>query len=176
MPENFQDHARLLGDLIALAFQADLTRVATFVLGNDGSNRSYREVGVTEGHHDVSHHAGDTAKHDKLRAINRLHVEQFAHLVGRLKATPEGDGTLLDHSLIVYGSGIRDGDRHDHDDLPILLAGGENGVLKGGRHICVLPGSGTPLCNLYLSRCWSGSDVRADRFGDSTGRLEGLES
>lgn len=171
IPENYQDHARLLADLVALAFQADLTRVATFALGNDGSNRSYREVGVPEGHHDVSHHAGDPAKHDKLRAINRLHVAQFAHLAERLKAVPEGNGTLLDRSVIVYGSGIRDGDRHDHDDLPVLLAGGGNGAVQGGRHV-VYP-VGTPLCNLYLYLL-SCVGVKADRFGDSTGRLPGL--
>src|SRR5262249_13722099 len=147
------------------------TRVTTFVLGNDGSNRSYREVGVAEGHHDVSHHGNDRAKHDKLRKINRFHVEQFAYLLKRLKATPEGAGTLLDHCLIVYGSGTRDGDRHDHDDLPILLAGGGGGTHKGGRHVRYP--TGTPLCNLYLSMlAWA--RVRADRFGDSTGRLPGL--
>ncbi len=172
VPENYQDHARLLADLVALAFQADLTRVATFVLGNDGSNRSYREVGVSEGHHDVSHHAGDSAKHDKLRAINQFHVAQFAHLVERLKSIPESDGTLLDHCLIVYGSGIRDGDRHDHDDLPILLAGGGNGTVKSGRHL--RHPAGTPLCNLYLSLLGR-VGIRADRFGDSTGRLAGLD-
>ncbi|OWK45712.1 DUF1552 domain-containing protein [Fimbriiglobus ruber] len=171
VPENYRDHARLLADLVALAFQADLTRVATFVLGNDGSNRSYREVGVSEGHHDVSHHAGDPTKHDKLRAINRLHVAQFAHLVERLKTTPEGDSTLLDRCLLVYGSGIRDGDRHDHDDLPVLLVGGGNRTRKGGLH--VRHPAGTPLCNLYLSLL-DRVDVRGDRFGDSTARLAGL--
>jgi hypothetical protein len=173
VPENYRDHARLLADLVALAFRADLTRVATFALGNDGSNRSYREVGVSEGHHDVSHHAGDPVKHDKLRAINQLHVAQFAYLVERLRETPEESGTLLDRSLIVYGSGIRDGDRHDHDDLPILLAGGSNGTVKGGRH--VRHSAGTPLCNLYVSLL-DRIGVRTDRFGDSTGRLAGLDS
>lgn len=171
VPENYRDHARLLADLVALAFRADLTRVATFVLGNDGSNRSYREVGVSEGHHDLSHHAGDPAKHDKLRAVNRLHVAQFAHLVERLEAAPDGDGSLLDRCLVVYGSGIRDGDRHDHDDLPVLLAGGGNGSVNGGRHVRYP--AGTPLCNLYLSLL-DRAGVRADRFGDSTGRLGGL--
>jgi Protein of unknown function (DUF1552) len=172
VPENYGEHARLLGDLIALAFQADLTRVVTFVLGNDGSNRSYREVHVSEGHHDLSHHGNDPAKQEKLRRINRLHVEQFAHLLGRLKAVPEGNGTLLDRCLIVYGSGIRDGDRHDHDDLPVLVAGGGGGTIKGGRHVRY--SAGTPLCNLYLSLLdWVG--VSTDRFGDSTGRLSKLD-
>jgi len=172
VPEHFGEHARLLADLVVLAFQADLTRVATFALGNDGSNRSYREVGVAEGHHDLSHHAGDVGKHDKLRAINRLHVAQCAQLAERLKATREGDGTLLDRCTVVYGSGIRDGDRHDHDDLPILLVGGGTGATKGGRHIRYA--AGTPLCNLYLALL-DRVGVRAERFGDSTGRLADLE-
>jgi Protein of unknown function (DUF1552) len=169
VPEDYRDHARLLAELIALAFQADLTRVATFVLGNDGSNRSYREAGVAEGHHDISHHGGDPAKHDKLRAVNRLHVARFADLLERLQAVREGDGSLLDRCLVVYGSGISDGDRHNHDDLPILVAGG--GV-RGGRHVRYP--AGTPLCNLYLSLLGR-VGVKADRFGDSTGRLPGLE-
>jgi hypothetical protein len=168
VPEDYREHARLLAELITLAFQADLTRVATFVLGNDGSNRSYREVGVTEGHHDISHHGGDPAKHDKLRAVNRLHVARLGALLERMKAIPEGNGCLLDQCLVVYGSGISDGDRHNHDDLPILVAG--RGV-HGGRHIRYP--AGTPLCNLYLSLL-DRVEVKADRFGDSTDRLAGL--
>ncbi len=170
VPEDYREHAHLLAELIALAFQTDQTRVATFVLGNDGSNRSYREVGVSEGHHDISHHGGDPAKHDKLRAVNRLHVTRFADVLERLKAISEGDGSLLDRCLIVYGSGIGDGDRHNHDDLPILLAGGG---IHGGRHI--RHKAGTPLCNLYLSLL-ERVGVKTDRFGDSTGRLAGLEN
>jgi Protein of unknown function (DUF1552) len=169
-PEDYREHASLLGELITLAFQADLTRVATFVLGNDGSNRSYREAGVSEGHHDLSHHGGDPAKHDKLRAVNRLHVGRFGNLLERLKSIPEGNGSLLDRCLVVYGSGISDGDRHNHDDLPILAAGGG---IRGGRHIRYP--ADTPLCNLYLSLL-DHFDVKADRFGDSTGRLAGFES
>jgi hypothetical protein len=169
VPEDFRDHARLLAELITLAFQADLTRVATFVLGNDGSNRSYREAGVTDGHHDISHHGGDPAKHEKLRAVNGLHVARLADVLERLKAIPEGNGSLLDRCLIVYGSGISDGDRHNHDDLPILVAGGG---LRGGRHIRYP--AGTPLCNLYLSLL-DRVGVKADRFGDGAGRLAGLD-
>ena len=172
VPEQFGEHARLLADLVVLTFHADLTRVVTFALGNDGSNRSYREVGVAEGHHDLSHHGGDAGKHGKLRTINKLHVAQFAYLMERLKATREGDGTLLDKCTVVYGSGIQDGDRHNHDDLPILLAGGGSDRAKGGRHIRYA--AGTPLCNLYLALL-DRVGVRADRFGDSTGRLAGLE-
>ena len=168
IPENFQEHARLLNELIALAFRANITRVATFVLGNDGSNRSYREVGVSEGHHDLSHHGGDAKKHEKLRAINRLHITQFAHLLEKLKAIPEGTGTLLDRSLIVYGSGISDGDRHNHDHLPILVAGGG---IRGDRHLRFPPG--TTLCNLYLTLL-ERVGAKADRFGDSTGLIASL--
>jgi hypothetical protein len=171
VPENFEKHARLLADLVALAFQADLTRVVTFVLGNDGSNRSYREVGVPDGHHDVSHHGNDPVRFEKLRRINRLHVSQLAYLMGRLKAIPQGSGTLLDHSLIVYGSGISDGDRHNHDDLPILVTGGGGGIHRGGRHVRYP--DGTPLCNLHLSLL-KAVGVPATRFGDSKGRLGGL--
>jgi hypothetical protein len=171
VPENFEKHARLLADLIALALQADLTRVVTFVLGNDGSNRSYREVGVAEGHHDVSHHGNDPARHDKLRRINRLHVGQLAYLMGKLKAIPQGSGSLLDQCLIVYGSGISDGDRHNHDDLPILLAGGGR-LHQGGRHVRYR--AGTPLCNLYLTLL-EGMGIVAARFGDSSGRVGRLD-
>jgi hypothetical protein len=171
VPENFTKHARLLADLVALALQADLTRVVTFVLGNDGSNRSYREVGVGEGHHDVSHHGNDPTRHDKLRRINRLHVGQLAYLMSRLKAIPQGGDTLLDHCLIVYGSGISDGDRHNHDNLPILLAGGGGKAHRGGRHIRY--SEGTPLCNLYLGLLGA-LGMSTARFGDSTGRLAGL--
>jgi hypothetical protein len=169
IPENYVEHARLLADLIVLAFQADLTRVATFVLGNDGSNRAYREADVAKGHHDVSHHGNNPANLDRLRRINRLHVEQLAHLLGKLRATPDGDASLLDRCLIVYGSGIRDGDRHDHDDLPILLAGRGEAV-PAGRHIRYP--AGTPLCNLHrglLARV----GVSVERFGDSTGVVLG---
>ncbi len=169
VPEEYREHARLLAELVALAFQTDLTRVATFVLGNDGSNRSYREVGVPEGHHDLSHHGGDPARHDKLRILNRLHVSQFAYLLERLQSIPEEGGTLLDRCVVVYGSGISDGDRHNHDNLPILLAGG---AILGGRH--VRHPAGTPLCNLFLSLL-DLVGVRADRFGDSTGQLPGLK-
>lgn len=173
VPENFATHAQQLADLVVLAFQADLTRVVTFVLGNDGSNRSYREVGVSEGHHDVSHHGHDPERIEKIRRINRLHVGQLAYLMDRLKAIPHGDETLLDRSLIVYGSGISDGDRHNHDNLPLLLAGGTGVIHQGGRHVRSL--DGTPLCNLYLNLL-DALGATAPRFGDSTGRLTGLDA
>jgi hypothetical protein len=172
VPADFREHARLICDLLVLAFRADLTRVATFVLANDGSNRSYPAVGVPEGHHDVSHHGGDRAKQAKVRAINTLHVEQFAYLLGRLKSVSDGDGSLLDRCLILYGSGISDGHTHDHDDLPILLAGRGNRTVKAGRHVRY-PRE-TPLTNLYLSML-DRVGAPVDAFGDSTGRLGGLE-
>ncbi|HEX4613846.1 MAG TPA: DUF1552 domain-containing protein [Urbifossiella sp.] len=172
VPADFREHARLLCDLLVLAFAADLTRVATFVFANDGSNRSYPAVGVPEGHHDVSHHGGDAAKQAKVRAINTFHVEQFAYLLGRLKAVADGDGTLLDRCLVVYGSGISDGNDHTHADLPILLAGRGNGTVTPGRHVG-FPRE-TPLTNLYLSLL-DRMGAAVDAFGDSTGRLGGLD-
>ena len=135
IPGDYREHLRLMSDLLVLAFRADLTRIATFVFANDGSNRSYGAIGVPEGHHDLSHHGQDARKYDKIRAINRFHVEQYAYLLGRLKEAREGDGTLLDHCMVVYGSGISDGNAHSHEDLPILLAGKGNGTLKPGRHV-----------------------------------------
>ena len=125
----------LMCDLIVLAFQADVTRVVTFVLANEASNKPYPFINVPEGHHDLSHHGGDAAKQAKLRLINLFHMKQLAYLLGRLNAVQEGDGMLLDHSMIVYGSGIHDGNAHNHEDLPILLAGGGCGTLSPGRHI-----------------------------------------
>lgn len=171
VPTDFREHARQLLDLLVVAFQADLTRISTFVLGNDGSNRSYREVDVPEGHHDTSHHGNEVTKLNKLRRINRLHLDQLAYLLGKLAAVREGDQTLLDRSIVVYGSGIRDGDRHDHDDLPVLLVGGGNVLPGHGEHLAYPVG--TPLCNLHLSLLeWLG--VKGERFGDSTGRLLSL--
>jgi hypothetical protein len=172
IPKDYREHLRLMADMLVLAFQADLTRVATFVFANDGSNRSYRDYGVAEGHHDMSHHGGNKDKKAKIQKINQFHIDQFAYLLGKLKAIKEGDGTLLDHCMIVYGSGIGDGDRHNHDNLPILLAGKGGGTLKMGRHIRYA--KETPLMNLYLNML-DRMDVHIDSFGDSTGRLTELE-
>jgi hypothetical protein len=171
IPASYQEHLRLMSDLLVLAFQCDLTRIATFVFANDGSNRSYREVGAPEGHHDLSHHGKDPAKQAKIQKINTFHVTQLAYLLKKLKSIQECGGTLLDQCLIVYGSGISDGDRHNHDDLPILLAGKGGGTLRGGRHLRYP--NGTPLTNLYLSLL-DRTGVSLPRFGDSTGRLRGL--
>jgi hypothetical protein len=172
IPADYQEHLRLMSDLLALAFQSDLTRVATFVFANDGSNRSYRAIGVRDGHHDLSHHAGDEAKQEKIRRINQFHAAQLAYLLGKLKSTPEGNGTLLDHCMVVYGSGISDGNAHRHDELPILLAGKAGGTLKTGRHVRY--SKETPLTNLYLSML-DRIGAPLDSFGDSTGRLAALD-
>ncbi len=163
-PKDFPEHVRLMFDLIALAFQADRTRVVSFMFGNGGTNRSYEHLGLSGGHHELSHHGKDPAKIAAIRAINRHHFELFAHLLDRLAAVPEGDGTLLDHCLLLYGSGIGDGDRHNHDDLPILLAGRGGGV-RSGRH---LRHDGR-VCDLLLGMLGR-AGVAVDRFGDSEGR------
>jgi len=168
IPREYQEHIRLLTDLLVLAFQGDLTRICTFVYANDGSNRSYRFIEVPEGHHDLSHHGGNQEKQAKIARINRFHIEQFAYFLEKLKSIPEGDGTLLDHCMIAYGSGIGDGNRHNHDDLPILLAGGGNGTLKPGRHIKYK--RETPLNNLWLAML-ERMGARTEKLGDSTGVL-----
>jgi hypothetical protein len=172
IPKDYREHLRLMADMLVLAFQSDLTRVATFVLANDGSNRSYRDYGVPEGHHDMSHHGGSKTKKAKIQKINQFHIEQVAYLLGKLQAVQEGNGTLLDNCMIVYGSGISDGNRHNHDDLPILLAGKGGGTLKTGRHLRYP--KETPLMNLYLCML-DRVGVHVDSFGDSKGRLTGLE-
>jgi hypothetical protein len=171
VPREFQEHVRLLCDLMVLAFQGDVTRISTFMFANEGSNRSYPFIDVPESHHDLSHHGGDPKKHEKIKKINRFHVSQFAYFLNKLKSIQEGEGNLLDNSMIVYGSGISDGNRHNHNDLPILLAGKAGGTIQTGRHVKVE--KDTPLNNLYLSLL-DRMGAPVDRFGDSTGRLEGL--
>ncbi|RYG34057.1 DUF1552 domain-containing protein [bacterium] len=171
IPGDYGDHIKLMGDMMVLAFQTDLTRVCTFMFANDGSNRSYHQIGVSEGHHDVSHHGRDPQKLEKKKQIDRYHIEQFAYIMKRMREVKEGNGTLLDNTLLVYGAGISDGDRHNHDDLPILVAGNGGGRLKTGRHI-VYPNR-TPMNNLFVSMLDS-VGVRVDKLGDSTGKLEGL--
>lgn len=171
MPKQYEEHLRLMCDLIVLAFQADVTRVCTFVLANEGSNRSYPFIEVPEGHHELSHHSNDQAKKHKLHRINTFHVRQLAYLLEKLRSVREGDGTLLDHAMIAYGSGNSDGNRHNHDDLPILLAGSGCGTLKSGRHIRY-PNE-TPLTNLWLAML-NRMSVETAQLGDSTGVLQGL--
>jgi hypothetical protein len=172
IPETYEEHSRLMCDMMVLAFQSDVTRVCTFMLANEGSNRSYRNIGVSDGHHSLSHHQGDHAKQMKIREINRFHMQQFAYILNRLRSIPEGDGNLLDNSMIVYGGGLADGDRHQHDDLPLILAGSGGGTILPGRHIRYAPE--TPMANLLVSML-DRMGAPVDSFGDSTGKLRGLE-
>jgi hypothetical protein len=173
IPPEFQDHIRTLMDLMVLAFQGDLTRVSTFMIANAGSNRSYRFVEVPEGHHSLSHHGSDEEKLKKIARIDLFHVQQFAYLLEKMKSVGEGDGTLLDNSMIVFGSGIGDGNRHNHHDLPILLAGSGGGTIKGGRYLKYE--NETPLTNLYTSMLDRVGMATEEEMGDSTGRLTNLE-
>jgi hypothetical protein len=170
IPGDYQEHVRLMCDLMVLAFQTDLTRVVTLPFANDGSNRPYKMIEVSEGHHDLSHHQRNAEKQAKLKKINTFHIKQFAYLLEKLKGVKESDGsTLLDNSMIVYGSGIGDGDRHNHDDLPILLAGKGGGTIEAGRHLVFH--RDTPLMNLYLA-LFERMGAPTARFGDSTGVLK----
>ncbi|MEI7701767.1 MAG: DUF1552 domain-containing protein [Planctomycetia bacterium] len=171
IPAEYETHIRLMCDLMVLAFQADVTRVSTFVLANEGSNRPYPFVDVPDGHHDLSHHGNDAAKKEKIRKINLFHTRQLAYLLQKLRDVQEGDGTLLDHCMIAYGSGIHDGNAHNHEDLPLLLAGGGCGSLKSGRHLRFAPE--TPLSNLWLSML-NRLEISWEKLGDSTGTLAGL--
>ncbi len=159
-------------DMMVLAFQSDLTRVATFMLANAGSNRSYRDVEVPDGHHDLSHHGGDPRKHAKIRRINRFHVTQLAYFLQRLKSVPEGQGNLLDNCMVLYGSGLSDGNAHNNENLPILLAGKGGGAVTTGRHVEY--DVETPLTNLFLTML-DNVGAHYDFLGDSTGRLHGLQ-
>lgn len=167
IPGKYDEHIRLMGDLMVLAFRTDATRVCTFVFANEGSNMAYPDIGVREGHHELSHHGRDAQKIAKIREINKFHIRQFAYLLEKLKAVKEGEGTLLDNCMIAYGSGNSDGDRHNHDDLPILLAGRGGGTIKTGRHVRFT--NETPVSNLWVSML-ERIDVRTP-VGDSTGGL-----
>ncbi len=171
VPVNFSDYVKLMYDLQVVAFQSDTTRVSTMVVGREGSVRTYGEIGVPDPHHPLSHHRGNPEWIEKLTKINKFHVDLFAYFLGRLKATPDGDGTLLDHSMIVYGSAISDGNRHLHYDLPVLLAGRGSGSLKPGRHIVY--DKDTPMTNLYMTLL-DRVGVEPESIGDSTGKLAHL--
>jgi hypothetical protein len=173
IPDSAEAHLRLLGDMVVLAFQTDVTRVCSFMFADAGSNRAYREIGVTEGHHGLSHHQDRPENLHHLAEINRFHIQQFAYILQRLKSVQEGEGNLLDHSLIVYGSAISDGNRHNHDDLPVLLAGHGSGLVKPGRHVAYP--QDTPMTNLFNSML-DIVGVPVGHFGDSTGRLRHLSA
>jgi hypothetical protein len=171
VPGDMAEHMKLMCDLLWLAWRTDMTRVATMMIARDGSNRSYPWLGVKEGHHSVSHHGRDQAKIDAIKKIDHFHIQLFANFVERLKNTPEGSGNMLDNSLIMMGSGLGDGDRHNHDDLPVITVGKGGGMLTPGRHLQYA--RNTPLNNLFLSMM-DGMGLKEQRFGDSTGRLSGL--
>ncbi|SKA88381.1 Protein of unknown function [Prosthecobacter debontii] len=169
IPESYEEHIHMMFDLLALAFQTDTTRLCTFMLAHDGSNRSFPQIGVPDAHHYLSHHENDEQKLEKIAKIDRFYMRQFGYFLDKLKSIKEGEGNLLDNSMIVFGGGIGDGNRHNHDNLPILLAGHASGTWTPGRRV-VLPGE-TPMTNLYLSML-DRLGVRAERVGDSTGVLD----
>jgi hypothetical protein len=171
VPEKYQDHIRMMFDMLVLAFQTDTTRIATFGLAHDGSNRSFAEIGVPDGHHQISHHQDDTEKLRKIALIDQFYIQQLAYFLDRMKTMKEGEHNLLHNSMVVYGGGIRDGNRHNHEDLPIILAGHAGGTFSPGRRI--LHNGETPMTNLYLTML-DRLGVPAERIGDSTGRLEGV--
>jgi len=170
-PSDYAEHAKLMMDLLALAYQTDLTRISTFMLAREVSGHAYPEIGVTDSHHPLSHHQDIPANLERLHKINEYHFQQFAHLVKTLDATPEGDGTMLDSTLFLYGTGISDSNTHFHDDLPIALVGGKATGITGGRYVRYP--NGTPLANLHITILeLLGTPV--ETFGDSTGTLTRL--
>ena len=171
VPEEFEDYAKLMMDLQVIALQTDMTRVITFMLGRAGSNRSYRAIGISDGHHSITHHQNDLEKINKVAKIDAYLVKTFADFLQKLKSTRDGDGNLLDHSLIVYGSSLSDANAHTHHDLPIVLAGGGCGQLKGGRHLRYP--KDTPMNNLLVG-VLDKAGVPLENFGDSTGKLRNV--
>src|SRR5262245_9991036 len=171
VPIDFGDYFRLMTDMMLVAFKADITRISTIMIGREGSVRPYPEIGVSDGHHPLTHHQGNQQMLDKVRQINVLHATLFAGFLQKMKETREGDSTLLDRSLIVYGSGLSDGNSHLHDQLPTVLAGRGGGFVSPGRHLIYQ--RETPVANLFatMAECVG---VTPEHIGDSTGRLEGL--
>ncbi len=171
VPASYAEHARLMFDLQVLALQGDVTRVITFQLARETSNRTYPEIGVSDPHHPLTHHGNDADKIARMAKINTFHVSLFAEFLEKLKATPEGNGNLLDHSLYLYGSGMGNPNEHDHENLPVLVAGGAAGNMRGGRHLVY--DKPTPLANLHLTLL-NKVGVEVDSFGDSKGTLDDL--
>ena len=169
IPDDFGDYAKLMFDLNVLAYQSDLTRVCTFMMGREQSHRAFREIGISEVHHAISHHRSDPEKLEQIYQIDVYHSKLFAYFLERMRSTPDGDGSLLDHSMIVYGSGISDGNEHYVQNLPVVLAGGGSGRFKGGRHLRYP--KDTPMSNLFLTLL-DGLGTRVENFGDSTGQLQ----
>jgi uncharacterized protein DUF1552 len=171
VPTDYAEHAKLMMDLLALSYQTDMTRITTFMMAREVSAHAYPEIGVADSHHPLSHHQDEPAKLERLHKINEYHFQQFAHLVKKLSTMPEGDGTMLDYTLFMYGTGISDSNTHFHDDLPIALVGGKAAGIKGGRYIRYP--KGTPLSNMHLTLLEK-LGVPAEKFGNSTGKVDRL--
>ncbi len=172
IPADFAEHFRMMSNMMAIAFQADQTRIVTFLMTHEGSSRPYRELGIPDGHHPLTHHRNQPDLMEKVRQINTYHVQQFASFVEKMKSTKEGDGTLLDNCMLVYGAGLSDPNTHLHEDLPTILVGKGGGYFKTGRR--VIARRETPMCNLFLTMM-DRMGVPTENFGDSTGKLEGLD-
>ncbi len=171
IPTDFADHVRLMHDLLVVAFQADITRIATVLYSREGSNRAYPVLGFSDGHHPITHHRYIPDLVEKVTQINCYHVEQFAYLVKKLKSIEDGDGTLLDHCMVVYGSSLSDGNVHSHENLPTVMLGRGSGALKPGRHIVY--SDGPPMTNLFLTLL-DRMGVPTEKLGDSTGKVQHL--
>jgi hypothetical protein len=169
VPESFDEHFKIMYDLQVLAFRAEITRIATLMYARDTSGAVYPQSGIRDGFHVASHHSNNRGNMDKFALINKYHVEMLAYFLDKLKSTPDGDGNLLDHSMVLYGSSMSNGNQHDHDPLPVVLAGGASGQLNGGRHMTYAPH--TPMSNLLLTML-DKLGIQADKHGDSTGKLE----
>jgi hypothetical protein len=165
IPESFEEHLKLMFDLQAIAFQANITRIATLMYARDLSPATYPQSGIRDGFHTASHHSNIRSNMERFAQINKYHVQILAYLLEKLKSVKDGDGTLLDHSVVLYGSSMSNGNQHDHDPLPVLVAGGASGRLRGGRHIKSAPH--TPMSNLLLS-ILDKLDIHEEKFGDST--------
>jgi len=172
VPADFAEHFKLMTDMMTIAFQSDMTRIITFLVTHEGTSRAYREIGISDGHHPLTHHRNLPDLMEKVVQINSYHLQQFAGWIEKMKATQEGDSNLLDNSMIVYGAGLSDGNRHLHEDLPTLIAGRGGNFIKPGRRIVYR--KETPMCNLFLTMM-DRMGVHVDDFGDSTGRLDGLD-
>lgn len=169
IPDAFEDHLKLMFDLLTIAYRAEITRISTLMYARDTSGATYPASGVRDGFHAASHHSNVRANMDRFALINRYHVQMLGYLLEKLRATPDGDGNLLDHSVVLYGSSMSNGNQHDHDPLPIVVAGGASGALQAGRHMTFPPH--TPMSNLMLALL-DKFGVHQESFGDSTGKLE----
>jgi hypothetical protein len=172
VPPDFAEHFKLMTDMITVAFRADMTRVVTFLVTREGTSRAYREIGIADGHHPLTHHRNDPAMMEKVAQINTYHMKQFAGWVEKLKSIKEGDSTLLGNSMIVYGAGLADGNRHSHEDLPTLIVGQGGGFVKTGRRVVYR--KETPMSNMFITMM-DRMGVQVEHFGDSTGRLAGID-